>query len=197
MPHRTPLTPRRTWLGLALAGLWTARSAHAQMGAGMGGAMGGGPGGGKGAGGPDCKKSVASAEPVGSTLIKIYAGERLRSLPGELRLSAELMPLYERYAQAVEQLMVDESTWASRPWPAEANPVQRVGMQIDLASNRAAGWEAVLDAVKPLYAALDKMQQDIANKRLVVSLEPAAWALAVGGKSGAPSGPPPDMSSSH
>lgn len=162
----------------------------------MAAGMGGGPGGGKGAGGPDYKKGAgAVADPVGSTLIKIYAGERLRSLPGELKLAPELMPLYARYAKAVEQVMVDESTWASRPASTEASPIQRVGMQIDLANNRAAGWEAVLDAVKPLYAALDKAQQDIANQRLVVSLEPGAWALPAGSKSGVPSGPPPDMPS--
>jgi hypothetical protein len=156
--------------------------------------MGGGPGGGKDAGSADCKTSTAT-EPAGSTLIRMYAGERLRSLPGELHLSPALMPLYERYAQAVEHIMLEEGNWANRQQPTEGNPILLVGKQIDLANNRMAGWEAVLDAVKPLYAALDKSQKDIANKRLVVSLEPNAWVISEASPSERPSGPPPQKPS--
>lgn len=182
-----PFLLRRACLGIAVACLFTTSAVHAQM---MGGGMGGGMGGRGGP--PDDRKSAqpAVAEPVGAQLIRIYAGERLRILPAELKLSEELMPLYTRYARAVEQIMLDEGTWAARQSPAHASPVERIGAQIDLANNRAAGWEEVLDAVKPLYAALDKNQRAIADTRLVVSLEPGAWAVPPGPRSSAPSGPP-------
>lgn len=155
----------------------------------MGGGMGGGMG---GRGGPpdDKKPAQPPAEPVGAQLIKIYAGERLRVLPTELKLTEELMPLYERYAKAVEKVMLDEGTWSARPSPANASPMERIGAEIDRANNRAAGWEEVLDAVRPLYAALNKTQRTIADARLVVSLEPSAWALPPGPRSTPPSGPP-------
>lgn len=177
--------PRRTWLGMALFGLLTARTAQAQMSGGMGGGHGGPSGRG---GSPDGAKCGApAAEPVSTTLVKIYAGERLRSLPAELKLAPELMPLYERYAQALQKLMLDESKWSARPAPGK-HPMASIGAQIDLASNRAAGWEEVLEAVKPLYARLDTTQQALADKRLVVSLEPNAWALPSKPNTGTPEG---------
>lgn len=193
--HTTPNTPppftppRRTWLGAALVGLLTAHTAHAQMGGSRSGGMGG-----RGGSHEGTKCAAQAAEPVSSTLLKIYAGERLRSLPAELQLAPELLPLYERYAQAVQKILLQESTWAARPSPPDTSAISRIGAQIDLASNRAALWEDVLDAVKPLYARLDKNQQAIADKRLVVSLEPQAWALPPRPSEGAPAGsPPPTM----
>ena len=185
-----PFTPpRRTWLGAAFVGLLTAHSAHAQMGGGKSGGMGGRGGSHEGA-----KCAAQAAEPVSSTLLKIYAGERLRSLPAELQLAPELLPLYERYAQAVQKILLQESTWAARPSSPDTSAISHIGAQIDLASNRAALWEEVLDAVKPLYARLDKTQRAIANQRLVVSLEPQAWALPARPNAGTPAGsPPPDM----
>lgn len=187
MQKKLPVPLRRAWLGLAAAGLLTTSTARAQM---MGGGMGGGMGGRGGP--PDDKRSAQpAAEPVGAQLIKIYAGERLRVLPTELKLAEELMPLYARYAKAVEKIMLDEGTWSARQPPANASPMERIGAQIDLANNRAAGWEEVLDAVRPLYAALDKPQRAIADARLVVSLEPSAWTLPPGPRSTPPSGAPP------
>ncbi len=174
-----------------MTGLLTLRTAHAQM----GGCMGGGPpGGGKGG---DCNKGgEAAADPVGASLVRIYAGERLRVLPAELQLTPEQLPLYRMYAQAVEQILLDEGTWAQRPDNAKHNALQRLGAHIDRSNNRTAAWEAVLDAARPLYASLSKTQQEIANQRLVVSLESSAWALPPGSKRGAtqegkPPAPPP------
>ena len=170
-------TQRRTWLGMALVGLMAGRPAQAQM----GGGGGRGRDGGSGAGTAKCASTAA--EPVSATLIKIYAGERLQSLPAELQLRPEQLPLYQRYRQTLENLMTDESRWTARAPVVSASPLLSIGAQIDLASNRAAAWEEVLGAVRPLYAGLDKRQQSIADRRLVVSLEPSAWAVT-GGKKG-------------
>ena len=178
--HPSPsFSPRRAWLSLPLLGVFAGSTAWAQPSGGMGGRP---PGGG---GPPTGSSCAAAAEPVGSMLIKIYAGERLRVLPSELKLGPELLPLFERYAQALQQLMLDDSNWAARAPQPQASPLARIGTQIDLASNRAAAWEQVLDALKPLYARLDPAQRAIADQRLVVSLEPAAWALPAGPRAGA------------
>lgn len=174
---------RRTWLGVALLGLVTARSAQAQMGGGGGrGKEGGGPGAAK------CASTASATETATSpTLVRMDAGERLQSLPGELQLRPEQLPLYERYRQSVERIMLDESRWAARAPAQSMNTLLSVGAQIDLASHRAAAWEDVLAAVKPLYASMDKAQQAVADRRLVVSLEPSAWARP-GGPKGQPEG---------
>ena len=189
---------RRTWFAIAVAGFLGVRAVHAQGMGGAAGGMGGRNGPGRGAG--DCKADATdTAQPSGPMLIHLAAGERLRSLPTELQLTSAQMPLYTRYANAVEKIMLDESTWASRPAPTTGTAMQRMGTQIDLASNRAAGWEDVLDAVKPLYASLSGSQQAIADQRLVVTLEPNAWVFAKGdtltaptSQPGRPSGAPPD-----
>ena len=193
--HTTPLTPqpfttaRRTWLGAAVVGLLTVSTTHAQMGGGKSGSMGG-----RRDSTESKKCAVQTAEPVSTTLVKIYAGERLSSLPTELKLTPQQLPLYERYAQAVQKMLLQDGTWAARTPPPDTSAISRIGSQIDLASNRAEAWEEILDAAKPLYAQLDKSQQAIADKRLVVSLEPNAWALPPRPTQGAPAGsPPPDM----
>lgn len=166
----TRATQRRTWLSMALFGLMASRHAQAQM----GGGGGRGREGGSAAGAAKCAST--SAEAVNATLIRTYAGERLQSLPAELQLSPQQLPLYERYRQAMESLMADENRWAARAPVASANPMLSLGAQIDLASNRATAWEEVLGAVRPLYAALNPQQQTIADRRLVVSLESGAWS---------------------
>lgn len=170
---------RRTWLSMALLGLVVSRHAQAQMGGGGGG--GRGKEGGSGPGAAQC--AGTSVEPVSATLVRIYAGERLQSLPTELQLSPAQLPLFERYRQALESLMLDESRWAARAPVEAASPLLSLGAQIDLASNRAAAWEVVLSSARPLYASMDKRQQSIADRRLVVSLEPSAWGV-VGGTKG-------------
>lgn len=192
-PTRSPVSSaqRRTWLSMALVGLMASRHAQAQMGGGRG--MEGGAGSGA------AKCAATSAEPVSTTLVRIYAGERLQNLPAELQLSPAQLPLFERYRQTLENLMLDDSRWAARAPVEAANPLLSLGAQIDLASNRAAAWEEVLAAVKPLYAALDKRQQAIADRRLVVSLEPSAWGMVGASKGradgaqadGPPAGGPP------
>ena len=178
--HPSPsFPPRRAWLSLPLLGVFAGGTAWAQPSGGMGGRP---PSGGASPGAGSC---AAAAEPVSSTLVKVYAGERLRVLPAELKLAPELLPLFARYAQALQQLMLDDSSWAARAPQPQASPLARIGTQIDLASNRAAAWEQVLDALKPLYARLDPAQRAIADQRLVVSLEPAAWALPAGPRPGA------------
>ena len=182
---------RRIWLGLALFGLMAGRHAQAQMGGGGGGG-GRGKEGGSGPGATKC--ASATAEPASATLVRIYAAERLQNLPAELQLSPAQLPLFERYRQALERLMLDEGRWAARAPVEAASRLLSIGSQVDLASNRAAVWEEVLDAVKPLYASMDERQQVIANRRLVVSLEPGAWAVAGGTPSrsdGTPAGGPP------
>ena len=188
-------TQRRTWLSMTLVGLVASRHAQAQMGGGGGG--GRGMEGGSGPGAAKCAST--SAEPVSATLVRIYAGERLQSLPAELQLTPAQLPLFERYRQALESLMLDESRWAARAPVEAASPLLSLGAQIDLASNRAAVWEEVLSAVRPLYASMDKRQQAIADRRLVVSLEPSAWGMVGGTKGrsdnaqadGPPAGDPP------
>ena len=178
--HRTH-RPRRAWLSLPLLGLLAARGSWAQAPGGMGG---GRPSGGRE---PDSSKCVASAaEPAGSMLIKLYAEERLRTLPEELALVPAQLPLFERYAQALQRLMLDENSWAVRAPLNDANPLATIGAQIDRANNRSAAWEDVLDAAKPLNAQLSAGQQAIARKRLVVSLEPSAWPAQSAAR---PSGP--------
>jgi hypothetical protein len=168
--QRPSMRPRRTWLSLPLLGLLAVHSSWAQAPGGMGG---GRPPGGRESDNNKCASSAA--EPAGSMLIKLYAEERLRTLPEELALVPAQLPLFERYAQALQRLMLDENSWAVRAPLAEANPIASIGTQIDRANNRSAAWEDVLDAVKPLYAQLSTAQQAIARKRLVVSLEPSAW----------------------
>lgn len=150
----------------------------------------------EGKGSADTARCATSAEPVSATLVKIYAGERLQNLPGELQLRPEQLPLYAHYRQAVERLMLDESRWAARAPVAAMSPLLSVGAQIDLASNRTSAWESVLEALKPLYQSLDTAQKTTADRRLVVSLEPSAWGMAGGAKGrpdgGESAGPPAD-----
>lgn len=187
---------RRAWLSMAFFGLVASRHAQAQM----GGGGGGGSRGMEGGSGPGAAKCAStSAEPVSATLVRIYAGERLQSLPAELQLTPAQLPLFERYRRTLESLMLDESRWAARAPVEAASPLLSLGAQIDLASNRAAVWEEVLSTVRPLYASMDKRQQAIADRRLVVSLEPSAWGMAGGAKGradsaqadGPPAGGPP------
>jgi hypothetical protein len=127
-------------------------------------------------------------------MVKIYAGERLEGLPAELQLSPAQLPLFDRYRQALEGLMTDGNRWASRVPLEAASPLLSLGAQIDIANNRAAAWEDVLAAVKPLYASMNPHQQAIANRRLVVSLEPSAWGMisaAKGRTDDAQTGSPP------
>lgn len=183
------MRPRRIWLSLTLLGLLAVQSSWAQAPDGMGG---GRPPGGRES---DNSKCAASAtEPAGSMLIKLYAEERLRTLPEELALVPAQLPLFERYAQALQRLMLDENSWAVRAPVADANPLTTIGAQIDRANNRSAAWEDVLDAAKPLYAQLSTAQQAIARKRLVVSLEPSAWPTQSAMRPGSPrsgDAPPP------
>ena len=189
-PASQPLHLRRAWLSLPLLGLLAARGSWAQPGGGMGG---GRPSGGRESDSSKC--AASTAEPAGSMLIKLYAEERLNSLPDELRLLPAQLPLYARYAQALQRLMLDENSWAVRAPLADASPLANIGAQIDRANNRSAAWEDVLDAVKPLYAQLSPEQQAIARKRLVVSLEPSAWPQGGGVRPAASArmgdGPPP------
>lgn len=148
----------------------------------MVGGHGGGRGTDGGAGRDATKCASTLAEPVNAALVRTYAGERLQSLPAELQLSSAQLPLFERYHQVLENLMMDEGRWAARAPVEAATPLFSIGAQIDLANNRAAVSDELLAAVKPLYASMDKRQQAIANRRLVVSLEPSAWGMAGGTK---------------
>jgi hypothetical protein len=180
---------RRTWLSLPLLGLLAARSSWAQAPGGMGGGRGPGE---RESGSSKC--AASAAEPAGSMLIKLYAEERLRTLPEELALAPAQLALYARYADALQRLILDENSWAVRAPQADANPLASIGAQIDRANNRSAAWEDVLDAVKPLYAQLNPEQQAIARKRLVVSLEPSAWPAGGASRPNGPRGgeaPPP------
>ena len=183
------IRPRRTWLSLSLLGLLAVQSSWAQAPGGMGG---GRPPGGRESDSSKC--AASTAEPAGSMLIKLYAEERLRTLPEELALVPAQVPLFERYAQALQRLILDENSWAVRAPIIDSNPIASIGTQIDRANNRSAAWEDVLDAVKPLYAQLSTAQQAIARKRLVVSLEPSAWPTQSAMRAGGPrsgDAPPP------
>lgn len=188
MPHSSSLSPalsiqtqprRRAWLGVPLLAVLAATEARAQMGGGMGGGRpsgpppDGAPGGGKSA----CSTATPGALPS-LPQVKMDVDERLNRLPGELGLNEPARQAFGRYALAVSQLMNDEVKRSQRAPLPGVEAVRAIDQQIDDTNNRMAAWEEILEASKALFAQLNPAQQTLANKRLVVSIDPRHWMTA-------------------
>lgn len=172
---------RRTWLGVPALALLATSAAQAQMGGmgGMGGMSGRGgppPGNRPGAGG-DCAPREGAGRALTPTLstVKSLIDERLNALPAELGLDPDVQPMFERYAKAVRLLTNDELKRVQRaPRPAR-DALSMLAEQVDDASNRLTAWEPVMHSAKALLQQLDPAQRAIANRRLIVSIDPRHW----------------------
>lgn len=165
---------RRTWLGVPALALLATSAAQAQM-----GGMGGGgrpPGNRPGAGGDCAPREGAGRSPTPTlSIVKSLIDERLNALPAELGLAPDAQPMFERYAKAVRQLTNDELKRAQRaPRPAR-DALSTLAEQVDDASNRLTAWEPVMHSAKALLQQLDPAQRAIANRRLIVSIDPRHW----------------------
>lgn len=171
-------SPRRAWLALPVLALMAASTAvQAQMGGGMGG-MGGQrpPGGGPPKGGESaCAAAPAAGAVPTLAMVQSMVNERLNSLPAELQLDSSSQPAFDRYASAVMQLVNDEVRRSLRPPQATREVAQALQQQITDANSRLAAWEDVQQASQALTKLLGSAQREIANRRLVVSIEPKNW----------------------
>lgn len=178
-PGNEAVLPRRAWLGFPVLALMASTAVQAQMG---GAGMGGGPGGQRPAGGPPksgeaagCAAAPGAGAVPSLAMVQGMAHERLNRLPAELQLDSQSRPAYDRYAIAVTQLLDDELRRSLKP-PLQAMPATlAMEQQITDANSRLAAWEEIQQAAKLLMATLSQAQQDIANKRLVVSIDPKNW----------------------
>jgi hypothetical protein len=107
--------------------------------------------------------------------VQFFIEDRLNTLPNELVLSTDAQPAFERYARAVKQLVDDEVKRSLKAPKPDTPALQAINQEISDANNRAAAWDEVLDAVKTLNTQLTAPQQAIANRRLVVSIDPRHW----------------------
>jgi len=171
-------TSRRQLAGFGLCLVALSLSSHAQM-PGMGG-MGGGPPGGM----PKCPNTDTLAPPPPTTMVGILVNERLDQLPAELQLDATGMALFAQYEKRMRKLMSDVVRKASSAKAVPAFAIKRLEEQMDDARNRLTAWEDVTEAAQKLYEVLSPAQRQMADKRLVTSLDPKDWVGAMGGSNG-------------
>ena len=174
-------TSRRQLASFALCLVALTPSTQAQM-PGMGGmgGMGGGPPGGM----PKCPNTDTLAPPPPTTMVGILVNERLDQLPAELQLDATGMALFAQYERRMRKLMSDVVRKASNAKAVPAFAIKRLEEQMDDARNRLTAWEDVTEAAQKLYEALSPAQREVADKRLVTSLDPKDWVGAMGGSNG-------------
>lgn len=110
-------------------------------------------------------------------MVQGMVNERLNRLPAELQLDSRTQPAYDRYAIAVTQLLDDEVRRSLKPPLQAMQAALAMEQQITDANSRLAAWEEIQQATKLLLSQLSKPQQDIANKRLVVSIDPKNWMI--------------------
>ena len=108
-------------------------------------------------------------------MVQVYVDERLSKLPVELGLNADTTPVFERYASLLNRLMNDEVKRSLKPPQPQMQALRAMSQQIADASDRMAAWEEVQQAAQALMGTLNSEQQAVANKRLVVSIEPKDW----------------------
>lgn len=177
-------TSRRQLASFALCLVALTPSTQAQMpgmpGMGGMGGMGGGPPGGL----PKCPNTGTLAPPPPTTMVGILVNERLDQLPAELQLDATGMALFAQYERRMRKLMSDVVRKASTAKAVPAFAIKRLEEQMDDARNRLTAWEDVTEAAQKLYEALSPAQREVADKRLVTSLDPKDWVGAMGGSNG-------------
>lgn len=134
----------------------------------------GGPGGGSYGrnGGPDGARGVGG---VRSEADRIQI--QLTETAQDLHLTPAQVVLWEAYAEKVAALMSDMLRFES-PFQSSRTPApQKIGRQVDLAHNRLAALEDIVDSAKKLYASLTPEQQVIADQKLAGTL-PNIYATA-------------------
>jgi hypothetical protein len=117
-------------------------------------------------------------------MVGILVNERLDQLPAELQLDATGMALFTQYEKRMRKLMGDVVRKASTAKTVPASAIKRLEEQMDDARNRLTAWEDVTEAAQKLYEALSPAQREVADKRLVTSLDPKDWVGAMGGSNG-------------
>lgn len=108
-------------------------------------------------------------------MVQGYVEQRLDKLPAELGLNADSMPAFKRYELLLNRLLDDEVKRSLKPPQPPTDAVRAMNQQIADANDRTAAWEEVQQAAQALMSKLSPEQRSIANKRLVVSIEPKDW----------------------
>ncbi len=117
---------------------------------------------------------------------------RVSQLEEDLNLTQAQLPAWNRYRSQVMQL-VEDTKRGPRISASESTAPKRLDALADIARNRLAAIEDIVDAGKALYATLSPAQKEVADRRLALPI-----ATLTGNDTGAdvrmrapPSQPPP------
>ncbi|MFO1312712.1 MAG: Spy/CpxP family protein refolding chaperone [Burkholderiales bacterium] len=94
---------------------------------------------------------------------------RMSQLEEDLNLTAAQMPQWKAYRSRVMD-MLDDMKRGARVSASETNAVKRLDGLADLARNRLAAVEDIVEAGKALYAVLTPAQKEVADRRLALPL---------------------------
>jgi len=96
-----------------------------------------------------------------------FVQKRLERLKTDLRITPEQEPQWSAFSNSVmqqmEQLKAAHQGMKERPTKAP----ERIDRQVEMMKQRLASFEAIAQAAKTLYGALDPAQQQIADQRLL------------------------------
>ncbi len=94
---------------------------------------------------------------------------RMSQLEEDLNITQQQMPQWKVYRSRVMD-MLDDMKRGPRVSASETNAVKRLDALGDLARNRLAAVEEIVDAGKALYAVLTPAQKEVADRRLALPL---------------------------
>ncbi len=165
-----------------------------------------GPGGrgpmGEGSGGPERGRPPAPPGALNSAAaarqyVMAQSRAQLEQAQGRLKITAEQLPLWERYAASVGALMTDVARGLTEdPRPGGLNALQRIDRRVDIARNRYAALEDIAAALRPLYASFDAEQRQRADQLLAGTVpsvyDGAALPFSPGGVPMERAGPGPN-----
>jgi hypothetical protein len=109
------------------------------------------------------------ARAAGANLVELV-NIRLSQLEEDLNLTSAQLPLWNAYRDRVIR-MLDDTRRGNRLMATETTAPKRLDGLNDVARNRLAAVEDIVDAGKALYATLTPEQQAIADRRLALPLE--------------------------
>ncbi|MFO1323923.1 MAG: Spy/CpxP family protein refolding chaperone [Burkholderiales bacterium] len=110
----------------------------------------------------------AGARPAGANLAELV-NLRVAQLEEDLNLTAAQLPAWNAYRDRVMR-MLDDQRRGARISAAETTAPKRLDGLADIARNRLAAVEDIVDAGKSLYAVLTPEQRAIADRRLALPL---------------------------
>lgn len=113
-------------------------------------------------------KGSDDARMTGANLAELV-NLRMSQLEEDLNITAQQMPQWNAYRSRVMD-MLDDMKRGPRVSASETNAVKRLDALGDLARNRLAAVEEIVDAGKALYAVLTPAQKEVADRRLALPL---------------------------